>query len=112
MSERLLLIDRDERHAERLTARLRSCGRDVEICTEHRRAITELRRYGDEYEGVIVDISDAVTPWFAMLQKLLEACRRLDGRPSPQFLCVSRTKKAPEFVLRLERMGARYVCEG
>jgi hypothetical protein len=61
---------------------------------------------------VILNVSDAVLPWFKILKKLQEAFFQSGGHQSPLFLCTSSTKRSHEFELRIERMGARYVFEG
>jgi PleD family two-component response regulator len=109
---RTLLIDSDARHAERLITRLQSEGLAIERVRRPEEAIGKLRARTKMYELVIVDVSDTFYPWHRALARLQEECRLLVRWPGPLFLCVSRAKKPPEFILRIEHMGARYVCEG
>lgn len=109
---RVLLIDNNQGHAEHVSERLRSHALEVEVCRETQQAITRLRQASAEYEVIILNVSDAATDWFKTLAKLKDACSETGYYPSPLFLCTSSTKRLPEFELRIERVGARYVYEG
>jgi len=108
---RLLLIDNDQGHAERICGQLRFRAFEVDVYRDPERARTRLRRASTKYEVVIVNVSDTAMPWFKTLLKLQEACFQLGSYPSPLFLCTSSIKQSSEFELQIERMGARYVVE-
>lgn len=108
---RALIIDNDTAHANGLREILRPHGLVVDRATESEQAIGKLRRCIEPYELVILTIADTRSPWWRILENLHAACRRSNGRSVPLFLCVGRTPLRPEFILRLERLGARYVRE-
>jgi len=108
---RLLLIDHDKTHSERLTETLRFHRLEVETCSDPQQAILQLRKRCGDFEVVVINVSDGSFPWFVTLQKLQDVCRRSDGRSASLFLCFSRTKKSTAFILRIEHLGARYVFE-
>jgi hypothetical protein len=108
----VLLIDNNQRHAESVCGRLRFHALEVHICPDPDRAITRLRRSSANYEVVIVDVSNASLPWFDTVARLQEACFQTGVYPSPRLLCTSNTKRTPDFELRIEQIGARYVYEG
>ena len=107
----VLLIDNDQEHAEHVRERLRSHALEVEVCRETQWAITRLRQASVKYDVIILNVSTA-TDCFKTLAKLQDACSDSTYYPFPFFLCTSTTKRSPEFELRIERMGARYVYEG
>ena len=109
---KVLLVDNDQGHAERACGCLRFHNLEVDVCRAPERAVALLRRASADYEVVILNVSDVLLPWFKTLARLQEACFQSRGYPSPLFLCSSSTKRSPEFELRIERMGARYVFEG
>lgn len=106
--QQILLIDKDCHHAERLNELLRFKRFAVETCDEPQRAVPHLRRKAAQYAVIAINVSDN-SPWVRTLRKLQDACRRPDGHSAPSFLCFSTSKKATDFVLRIERLGARYV---
>ena len=108
----VLLVDTDQRHAERIRECLESHALEVEVCSDSEEASTWLRRESSNYEVVVLNISDVKLPWFSILARLHEACFQSQRYPTPLFLCTSSTKRSPEFQLRMERLGARYVYEG
>lgn len=109
---RALLFDDDAAHAERLIARILQPQR---LAVEHVRSLDEavarIQRRTNCYELVIVNVSANGPPWQRTLRKLQQACQRLNGQAAPLFLCLSNTRKAPDFILQTERLGARYVFE-
>jgi ActR/RegA family two-component response regulator len=106
---KVLLIDRDAVHAERVSRMLQYHALDVGTCADPQLAILLLRRTSCEYDVVIINVSDQTVPWVSMLAKLQEACFLSNGYPSPMFLCTSTVSRSPEFQLQIERRGARYV---
>jgi hypothetical protein len=109
---RLLLLDADRRHADTLIARLLSHNLHVDAYADPQQAIAQLRGRSSEYEVVIINVSSRSVPWLTILHKLDQACRRsVAGQARPFFLCLSTNQQQPEFVLQIERNGARYVRE-
>lgn len=108
---RALVIDEDTNHAEQLLGRLqlRSLVVDRVCSLEH--AITKLRRCEEGYALVIINTSDASFEWCRALQKLQATCHQSVGRSGPLLLCISLVQQRPEFILQLERTGARFVYE-
>jgi hypothetical protein len=109
--DRVLIIDNDTVHADRLNEILRPHGVMVDRVSDPEQGIRKLLRCAERYVLVIVTISDTRSPWWRILQKLKEACRNPNGWSAPLFLCVGRTPFRPEFILRIERLGTRYVRE-
>jgi hypothetical protein len=108
---RVLLLDTDDTHAECVRIGLGFNGLHVEVFSDPEQAAKRLRMPGTDYEIVILNVSNVSLPWDDILAGLETACFQSGAFPSPLFLCVSRTKRSPEFELRVERMGARYVYE-
>ena len=106
-----LLLDDDAAHAEQLIERVQPQSLAVERVRIPQEALAKLQRNTDCYELIIINVSGNSWPWDKTLQKLQHACQRLNGHPAPLFLCVSKTRKNPDFILRIERLGARYVFE-
>jgi DNA-binding response OmpR family regulator len=109
---RVLLIDSDQQHAERVREQLGFHAVEVEVIPDPRQAVAQLKRDSADYAVVILNVSSAALPWADTLAKLQESCLQPGAYPPPLFLCTSDTKRPPEFELRIERMGARYVYEG
>jgi hypothetical protein len=106
-----LLVDDDAAHAEQLINRVQTKSLAVERFRSPEEAMVKLRSRSDCYELVIVNISANGPPWHRILRTLQHACHRLSGQGAPSFLCVSKTRKDPAFILRIEHLGARYVFE-
>jgi hypothetical protein len=109
---RVLIIDNDAAHANWLRELLRPHNLLVDRVNNPEQGVEKLRRYEDGYMVVILTISDSWSPWRRILEKLQGTCRRSNGWSDPLFLCVGRTHLRPESILRIERLGARYVREG
>jgi DNA-binding response OmpR family regulator len=109
---KVLLVDTDQTHAERIRGSLVFRAREVDVLPDPEQATTRLRRTSTDYEVVILNVSNGFMPWISILAKLQAACFQSGIYPSPLFLCTSTTKQSFEFELRIERMGARYVYEG
>src|SRR5579859_2927755 len=108
---RALIIDRDAIHADQLAARLRRRNLVSDYVCTPQQAIKRLKGRTEEYVLVIINVSDSSALWFRVLEKLQDICRQLNRDSGPLFLCVSKTQQRPEFILRLECTGARYVYE-
>lgn len=108
----VLLVDTNQSHAECVRTALGFHDLAVDVYPDPERAAKRLRRAGNDYDVVILNVSDPLLPWVNTLVKLQAACFESGVSPSPLFLCTSTAKRSPEFELRIERMGARYVCEG
>ena len=108
---RALIIDNDSAHADRLLELMRPRSLSVDRVADSETGIAKLRRYAGEYVLVIVPISDSRLPWCRTLAKLQAACRSANDWSVPFFLCVGRTDLRPGLILRLERLGVRYVRE-
>jgi hypothetical protein len=107
----VLLIDNNKPHVEAVRARLRRHRVEVEVCADPAAVTGRLRRTGSRYEVVILNVSDHRQPWLRLLSKFREASLQAGNYPAPLFLCVSTGEQPVDFELRIERMGARYVCE-
>jgi hypothetical protein len=108
---KILLLDMEHQHAEALAEYLQSQNLPVGWYDNPEAAMGELRRSASEYEIVIVNVSTGGISWHRILRKLHLVCRRVDAARSPLFLCVSHVRQQPQFVLQIERTGARYVRE-
>ena len=108
---RLILIDQDEFHAERLAMFLRRRGLVVTTTASIEQAASGLERRMLSYELVVVIASGPPEPWLAILRKLKRACTPSYLFHRPLFLFVSSRKCNPHVRLRIERLGARYVRE-
>lgn len=108
---RLLLIDQDEIHAERLATFLRRRRLVVTTTASIDEAVSGLRRRIPFYELVVVVASRSPEQWLAILRRLKRACRLSYFFHRPLFLFVSKRKCNPHMRLRIERLGARYVRE-
>jgi len=106
---RLLLIDQDATHAERLATCLRQRGLAVLIAESIEAAALRLQQRVPSYELVVVVALEPSEQWPGIIRKLVRACRQLSVCQGPLFLFVSRRKCSPDFRLRIERLGARYV---
>jgi hypothetical protein len=105
-----LLIDSDEQHAEGLM----DCLRRHRLVAERVLTVEEslqVLRLGTPCRIVIVNVSDHRLDWLTALRTLSEAGYRAGGFGSLSILCVSRTAKPVDFILRIERLGCRYVFE-
>lgn len=109
---RVMLVDTDRGHAERVRAGLGSHDFDVEVFANVERAVQRLRRPGTDYDIVILNVSNDLLYWGKILESLQAAGIQSGVYPSPLLLCTSCIKRSPEFELQIERMGARYVYEG
>jgi hypothetical protein len=109
---RVLLVDTDEQHAERVRGNLVFRAREVDVFSDPGQATSWLQQASTDYEVVILNVSSDLPPWIAILAKLQAACFRSGVFPAPLFLCTSSAKRSIEFEHRIERMGARYVYEG
>ena len=110
--QRVLLIDNDAAHASDLGAYLhRTLRVSIVIVESVQDAIVNLKSGTSRYEVAIINASDPQQSWGETLQRLHEAC--LQARPisCPKFLCLTRQRREPLFVLNIEHMGARYVHE-
>lgn len=110
--QKVLLVDTDQQHAECVRAGLSFHDFAVYVCFDPEHAAMRLRRAGNDFDLVILNVSSPSLLWVNILAKLQSACFESGVYPSPLFLCTSITKRPPEFELRIERMGARYVFEG
>lgn len=109
---RILLIDDDGPHAQRLIEHLCAPGLSVELCLAVPQATSRLKRRDAHYALVIVNVSDASQSWLGALHTLDEASRQSGVGAGPLFLCVSTVKQRALFRLQIERMGGRLVYEG
>jgi DNA-binding response OmpR family regulator len=107
----VLLVDTDQQHAECVCLGLGFHHFETDLCLDPERAAVRLRRAADDYDVVILNVSNPSLPWVNILAKLQAACLESGASPAPLFLCTSTTKRLPEFELQIERLGARYVCE-
>lgn len=108
---RVLLVDTDQRHAECVRGVLGFHGIEVDTYQDPEQAVARLRRSGNDYDVVILNVSNTSSPWVSILARLHAALHESGASPAPLLLCTSTTKQSPEFELLIERMGARYACE-
>jgi|SRR5579859_137310 len=108
---KVLLIDHDGPHAQRLIEDLCGRGLSVELCGAVPQATIRLKRPDAEYELVIVNVSDASQGWLRALHTLDEASRRPGLAAGPRFLCVSTVNHGPHFRFQVEQIGGRFVYE-
>jgi response regulator RpfG family c-di-GMP phosphodiesterase len=106
---RLLLIDQDATHTERLATCLRQRGLAVLIAESIDEAAWKLQQRVPSCELVVVVASEMSELWPGILRKLTRACRPSSMCQGPLFLFVARRKCSPNLRLRIERLGARYV---
>jgi ActR/RegA family two-component response regulator len=106
---RLLLIDQDSMHAERLATCLREHGLGVLIAESIEEAARRLQQRLPSFELVVVVTSGMTEQWLVALRRLVEASRQYSMCRGPLFLFASRRKCSPNLRLRIERLGARYV---
>ena len=109
---RLLLIDHDRTHADRLATHLRQRSLVVTIAEHIEEAARSLNQRIPTYELVVVIACGPPDAWLAMLRKIVRASRQRCNGLRPLFLFVSPLKCNPRIRLRIERLGARYVREG
>jgi CheY-like chemotaxis protein len=108
---RVLLIDDDAAHAERVGATLAQRRLTVTRVAEIGEAIKRLQTQARTWEIVVLVFGDHSRPWFSVLHNLQEAAWQGALPEVPLFLCVSKRDLGTGFELRIERMGARYACE-
>jgi DNA-binding response OmpR family regulator len=108
----VLLIDEDGDHAEQLGQRLAERSLTVIHAADSRAAIAQLRNQEYLCDLVILSMAHRSRPWLTALRELQEAGRQAEFLEVPQFLCVSRLHLGVDLQLQIERMGARYACEG
>jgi DNA-binding response OmpR family regulator len=108
---RVLLIDDDGAHAERVGTILAQRGITVIRASDAGDAVKTLRTDPHVCEIVILVIAELSRPWLTILRNLQEAARQRAFLEGPLFLCLSKRELGVEFQLRIERMGARYACE-
>jgi CheY-like chemotaxis protein len=108
---RLLLIDQDAIHAERLATCLRERGLAVMIAESVEESVRQLQQRLPSYELVVVVASGMPEQWLAILRRLVGACRQCSMCQGPLFLVASSRKCPPHLRLRIEHLGARYVRE-
>jgi ActR/RegA family two-component response regulator len=108
---RVLLVDQDANHAERLASRLRQHGLAVSIAEGIPEARRCLQRRIPPFELVLVVASEMPDRWLGVLRALVQASRQSCMCLGPLFLFVTPTKCNPHMRLRIEHLGARYVHE-
>ena len=111
-AQKILIIDNDDNHAQRLTQRLQGRSLILETCQAVRDALRKLGQQADLYELVIINITDSSRPWERIVQDLQEAAAMSKRQQGPSYLCVSRFRKPLLIQLMLERKGARVSYEG
>jgi CheY-like chemotaxis protein len=108
---RVLLVDDDRDHTERIGRELSLRGLTVIYAADAEEATKKLRENASVCDLVILCVADRARPWLSFLKAMQEACWQVGFLEFPLFLCVSRIELGHEFQLRVERMGARFVCE-
>ena len=108
---RALLIDQNPEHKQQLAVALTQRGLTVIHAAHIGEAIKYLRNPAHTYELAILVMGDRSQSWLTVLGNLQRAHGQTTLFEVPLFLCVSRLQLGPEFQLKIERMGARYVFE-
>ena len=108
---RLLLIDQDPKHAERLAVYLRRRSLVVTTTASIEQGEKSLRHSIPDFDLVVLVVPGLPEQGLAILRKLRMACGRSYFYRRPLFLFVSVQKCSPRLRLRIERLGARYVRE-
>lgn len=108
---RVLLIDEDPNHAERLALRLRERGLVVLVTSGIPEAARQLSQRIPVFEIVIMAVEGPSERWLGLLRSLIEAARQSCITAAPLFLLASRRKHLPHIRLRIEHLGARYAHE-
>jgi DNA-binding response OmpR family regulator len=108
---RLLLMDDDEIHAERLAVAIRERGLSVIIADSSEEAERRLRQRLPSFELLVIVALGTPEQSLAILGRVLKACRPYSMCQGPLILFVSRRKWSSHLRLRIERLGARYVRE-
>ena len=108
---RVLLIDQDAIHAERLATRLRQHGLAVLIAASIPEALRRLQQRIPSCELVLIAASGMPDQWLGILRALVQASRQSCLCLGPFFLFAASLKCNPHIRLRIERLGARYVHE-
>jgi len=106
---RILLLDRDERHARELGVYLEGQHHTVKVYREKEEAFDALKRDPGGFEVVILHISgDRHEDWDALdyLRSLIKP-----GARGPLILLTSSIYQGPRAILKAERKGARLVHE-
>jgi hypothetical protein len=106
---RVLLIDHDQSHAQRLKDRLRHLS--LIHFANIRNGIGELCRTRFDFDIVILNVSARQRNWQAGVRALQHAFSTSLCRVRPSVLCISTIKNEPQFELEVERLGARYVYD-
>jgi ActR/RegA family two-component response regulator len=108
---KVLLIDADAAHGERVGIMLAQRGLAVTRVAEISEAIDRLKARARAWEIVVLVVGDLSRPWTTLLHNLQEAAWQSAMPEVPLFLCVAMQDFGTDFQLRIERMGARYACE-
>lgn len=104
---RVLLIDENANHAERLVARLRERGLAVQV-VGLQQAARFLKQRIPVFDIVIFAVESTPECWLASLRSFVEASRQLSLAFGPLFLFASRQMCSSFARLRIERLGVRY----
>ncbi len=108
---RILLIDEDHDHAERLRRELAARRLEVIHAADYGEAAGQLRKREPLYDLAVLCMTGPARPWVTVLRDLQSACLQAGLLDIPLFLCVSRAYLGVDLHLQIERTGARYVWE-
>jgi len=108
---RILLVDLDPNHCRKLSSHLEDMRLVVDTCSDPGSAMCRLRRRGEQYELVIVNVSNSTKSWGRIIQDLRIAASQSLCQYPPFFLCVSTFRQSHQMRLELEEKGARVAYE-
>lgn len=107
----ILLIDRDQTHAQLLEQELNRRGLIVFRIATIRDGAQMLKSRAVSIDLVVLAIADFSQPWLEILYGLQQAAWHAGICEFPLFLCASRVDFGTEFQLKVEQMGARLAIE-
>jgi len=105
---RVLLIDQDPDHAERLASRLRQHGLTDVIAASIPEAARRLQHRIPVCDLVLVAAAEISDQWLDTLRTLIDSSRQSLLSLGPLFLFTTRQECSPRLRLRIEHLGARY----
>lgn len=106
--DRVLLIDENANHAERLAQRLRQRGLAVHIVSSIPEGSQILKQRISLFDIVLMAIETKPENWIDSLRLLVESSLQLNHSTRPLFLFASQQMCIPRTRLRIEDIGACY----
>ncbi len=107
---RVLLIDSDRTHAEALCAGLHDLGMSVRRAHSREAGLEALRVDTDDFDLVIINITQGEDSWIAFVRILLDLIRSRSHVP-PALLCTTIIPRKTEFEIALHHLGVSLAYE-